>query len=225
MKVNSQTLLTFVLVGCAVVTTALVVRRELLSTPQHAPQKTVYVKDWRSGLDKGFLLGPPAAPIQLIEFADFECPFCAAFEQHLKSVEEKHPGQIAVTYVEFPLAQHRFAIPAARVVECAGEQGRFAAMHARLFQDQDQFGLTPWSEYAKRAGVPDESAFEFCIQKKSPLPRVELGKQWGTKLDIQGTPTVIINGWLLGRIPNADELDSMVRAILAGKSPVADHTA
>jgi protein-disulfide isomerase len=178
------------------------------------------IPDWRDDLVKGIRLGSDAAPAQFIEFADFECPFCGDFHKKLKVLQQRYPTQVSLTYVHFPLPGHRFAIPAARVAECAGEQGRFEAMYGQLFDGQDQFGLKPWDDYATAAGVPNLGAFDACIKKTDPIPRVEEGKRLGTKLDIQGTPTVVINGWKLGRPPTLDELDHMVKAILAGKSPV-----
>jgi len=115
---------------------------------------------------------------------------------------------------------HRFAEPSARVSECAGDQGRFEAMYDLLFEQQDKFGLKPWSEFATEAGVVDSAAFEACIKRTELIPRVTEGKALGNQLDVQGTPTVVINGWKLGRPPTLDELDHMVKAILAGKSPV-----
>ena len=93
-------------------------------------------------------------------------------------------------------------------------------MYDQLFEGQDQFGLKPWDDYATAAGVPDIPAFDACIKKTVPIPHVEEGKALGSKLDVQGTPTVIINGWKLGRPPNQQELDGMVKRILAGRSPV-----
>jgi protein-disulfide isomerase len=222
-KRKLERLVTAVLVVCAVATTGVVVHREFFPpAPLSAPadQKPVLVKDWRNALGKGVRLGAAAAPVQLIEFADFECPYCAMFHKDMETLRARYPTQVALTYFHFPLPMHRFAEPAARVVECAGDQGRFEPMYDLLFDQQDKFGLKPWSEFATEAGVPDTAAFEACIKRAEPIPRVSEGKALGSQLDIQGTPTVVINGWKLGRPPTLDELDHMVKAILAGNSPV-----
>jgi protein-disulfide isomerase len=221
-KARWDAVLTVVLVSCALLTTGLVLRRELL--PQSAApavaQKPVFVDDWRAHLAKGVRFGSPEAPVQLIEFADFECPFCASFHDTLETVRQRYPAQIALTYVHYPIQGHRFAEPAARVAECAGEQGRFEAMHSRLYEWQDQFGLKPWSEFAIAAGVADVAAFESCARRMDPLASVVEGRKLADQLDVRATPTVIINGWQLRRPPDAAELEAMVKAILAGKSPV-----
>jgi protein-disulfide isomerase len=94
-------------------------------------------------------------------------------------------------------------------------------MHDQLFEGQDEFGLKPWDGYATAAGVPNLAVFDVCIKKTDPIPRVDEGKALGAKLDVRGTPTIIINGWKLGRPPTEEELDGMVKRILAGKSPVS----
>jgi len=93
-------------------------------------------------------------------------------------------------------------------------------MRDELFERQDDFGLKPWSDFAAAAGVSHLAAFDDCIKRTDPIPRVEEGRALGRKFDVRGTPTIIINGWKLGRPPTLDELDHMIKAILAGKSPV-----
>jgi protein-disulfide isomerase len=225
MKIKFDSIVTLTLVVCAVITTGVVLRREFTAPAAgrrqvDQDQKDALIARWRDDLSKGIRLGPDAAPVQLIEFADFECPFCGDFHTKLKALRARYPTQVSLTYVHFPLPGHRFALPAARVAECAGEQGRFEAMYDQLFEGQGQFGLKPWDDYAIAAGVLDIAAFDVCTKKTDSMPRVEAGKALGAKLDIQGTPTVIINGWKLGHPPTAEELDQMVQRILAGKSPV-----
>ena len=166
-------------------------------------------------------MGPADASVQLLEFADFDCPYCASFHNNLRDLRVRYPTQVALTYVHFPLPGHRFALPAARVADCAAQQGRFEAMYNLLFEQQDSFGLKPWGDFATEAGIPDSAAFEVCIKRTESIPRVAEGRALAKQLDVQGTPTIVINGWKLGRPPTLDEMDHMVKAILAGKSPVS----
>jgi protein-disulfide isomerase len=227
MRSKLDSVLTVSLVVCAVVTTSVVLYRAILAPsassarlPERAP---VFIPTWRSQASNGILLGPRSAPVQLIEFSDFECPFCASLHNTLKLLRERYPLQVSITYVHFPLRMHRFAVPAARVAECADDQGRFEAMYDRLFDEQEAFGLKSWSDYAVEAGVPALATFDSCVRRTDSVPRIEAGKRWGVSLDVRETPTVIINGWMLGRPPTIEELTSMVEAILAGKSPVPDR--
>jgi protein-disulfide isomerase len=228
MKANWDGLITVTLVACALVTTAVVVHRGVFA---HAPmvassthQEPVFIKNWKSQPAAGIRLGSINAPVQLIEFADFECPFCRDLHKTLRALRERYSAQVSLVYIHFPLQGHRFALPAARVAECADEQGKFEPMYDQLFDGQDEFGLKPWSDFARAAGLSDLAAFESCIKRTTPVPRVEQGKQLGATIDVKGTPTLIINGWMLAAPPSFEELDAMVKAALAGKSPVSGRT-
>src|SRR5260221_1347009 len=136
-----DTLLTTTLVICAVITSAIVAKREFFPSAQTAQtpgeHKPALVPHWQDYLDKGVRMGPTQAKVQLIEVADFECPFCGSFHKTLKTLRERYPDQVALDYMHFPLQGHRFALPAARVAECAGDQGRFEAMYDQLFDGQE----------------------------------------------------------------------------------------
>lgn len=93
-------------------------------------------------------------------------------------------------------------------------------MYDHLFDAQDYFGLKPWRDYASDAGVMDLGLFDECVKRTDTVARIEEGKELGTKLDIRGTPTVIVNGWMLGRTPTDGELDTIVKSVLSGKSPL-----
>jgi NhaA family Na+:H+ antiporter len=223
--VKLETALTAILIICAFVTSAVVAKREFFPSTassqvltEHKPTKIAH---WEDYLDQGVHIGPTRARVQLIEFADFECPFCGSFHKILKDIRVRYPNDVSLDYVHFPLPMHRFALLAARVAECAGDQGRFEEMYDTLFDGQESFGLKPWRDYATAAGVPDLVAFDGCIRLSDPIPHVERGKELGARLDVRETPTLIVNGWKLGRPPDAAELDTMVKAVLAGKSPVA----
>jgi hypothetical protein len=140
MKSKADSVIAATLVVCAIVTTGLVVRRELFAPAPpvaQAERKPLFIKEWRTHLARGIRMGPEQAPVQLLEFADFECPFCATFHKDLKALRGRYPTQLALTFVHFPLPIHRFAEPAARVAECAGDQGRFEAIYDLLFEQPE----------------------------------------------------------------------------------------
>jgi protein-disulfide isomerase len=181
----------------------------------------VFIQNWKQYAGRGVQIGSPHAPVQVIEFADFECPFCRTFYETLKKLRERYPGRIALSYVHYPLPMHRFAVPAARVAECADEQNQFEAMQNQLFTGQQLFGLKPWLEFATEAGIPDLAAFEACTRREGQITRVVEGRRLGDEIGVRATPTLIINGWKLAYPPSEDQLDRMIIAILAGESPVA----
>jgi hypothetical protein len=146
-KMKLDAILTTTLVMCAVITTGVVIKREFFPSAQAgrmpAEQKPALIPHWQDYLSKGPHMGPQQAKVQLIEFADLECPFCGSFHKTLKTVLDRYPNQVSLEYVHFPLPRYRFAVPAARVAECAGDLGRFEAMYDLLFEQQDEFGLKP----------------------------------------------------------------------------------
>lgn len=225
-RIKWDALLTAALVVCAMTTTGVVLYDRLMM-PRTVPgelreAKAVFIEDWKSQMGRGIQFGSPDAPIQLLEFADFECPFCATFHQTLEAVRERYPSKILLSYVHYPLSNHRFAHSAARVAECAGEQGRFEAMHDLLFDQQALLGSKPWRAFAAEANVPDLLAFDRCAESQEPVARVLDGQKLGDEFGVQGTPTLVVNGWKLPSPPSANELERMVEAILAGQSPIEE---
>jgi protein-disulfide isomerase len=224
MNVKVDAIMTSTLVICAIITSGALVKRAFfpgIQTGQMiAEHKPILIPHWQDYLDKGIRMGPQRAKVQFIEFADFECPYCGTFHKTLKILRGRYPDQVSLEYVHFPLPMHRFAVPAARAAECAGDQGRFEAMYDQLFDGQEFLGLKPWSDYASAAAVPDLAAFDACVKRTESVTRIDEGKELGRKLDVQGTPTLVVNGWKLGQPPSPEELDTMVKAVLAGHSPV-----
>ena len=193
----------WVLVVCAVLTTALVARRELLVTDDSAdavpPDKpySVGVQNWEAALDAGLRLGPEDATLQVVEFADFQCPYCARFEATVRAVRAKYPDQVAFVFAHYPLAQHAFAESSARAAECAHDQDRFDEMRTLLFAKQQVFGSVPWTEMALQAGMPNIDQFSACVNATQPLERIEQSRDVAEEIGIRGTPTILVNGWLL----------------------------
>jgi protein-disulfide isomerase len=212
---------TWVVVVCALLSTILVVRREF-SQGSTVTGEATYVEDWQEAFAVGIRSGSPSAPVQIVEFADFECPFCAQFEATVRAVHDKYQDQVAFTFAHFPLAMHSFAEPAARAAECADLQGRFQVVRTALFQRQRTFGSVPWTDLAKQAGIPDVEQFDKCVADTRPLERIEQGKRLGQKLGILGTPTIIVNGWKLPVPPSLEDLQKIVENVLKGRPPAED---
>jgi hypothetical protein len=132
---------TVVVTVCVIILTATTIHRQYFTAPvtpelgRHAP---VFLDDWRSLTSVGHREGYDDADVTVITFSDFECPMCAAFAtQTYPTFAARYPGTTALVYRHWPLAQHRFAFPAARASECAAEQGRFKQFHDALYAQQD----------------------------------------------------------------------------------------
>jgi len=213
----------WILVACAIVTTILVVRREMISDVGHLPEvrKAAFVKGWESALHSGFRVGSENAPVQVIGFTDFECPMCSRFDGTVQAVRSKHGGQVAFTFVHFPLAYHSFAEPAARAAQCAHMQGRGAEMVPLLFSKQKAFGLIEWRELARAAAVPDLDKFDSCVTSAEVSAYVSKNRKLADTLGVRGTPTIIVNGWRMPAPPTIEEFDEIVANVLRGRPPAS----
>jgi protein-disulfide isomerase len=149
--------------------------------------------------------------VKIVEFSDFQCPFCARTHPAVDAVRRRYPERVAVLYRHFPLdAIHPFARPAAVASECAGRQGRFGEFATLLFAQQDSLGAKPWSRFAAQAGVADAPAFERCVRESRTLAEVDRDAKLGTATRIEVTPTLVINGTLRPGAITEAELDSLV---------------
>jgi len=211
---------TGVLVACAVVITGLAVRRELGSA---APAPTPYtvqmrsVPNWRSYAE-GQRIGPADARVKIVEFSDFQCPYCRTMSGRLRAIQEAHPGKVALLYRHFPLSYHPHARPAAHASVCAEAQGRFADFHDLLFARQDSLGSVAWSRIAADAGVADLPEFERCLTSESTHARVESDVQAAARLGISGTPTLLVNGVLITEAAPGLVEEQVERALKASKT-------
>jgi len=167
----------------------------------------------------GITIGDSAAPIKVLVFSDLECPVCRRFHQRLMEEEARFGKEVAVVFVHFPLAMHRFARQAAQAAECAERQGRFGEFVNQVYENQDSIGLKSWNRFAHDAGIDDTISFGRCASSRVPDPRIQRGVDIGTKLHVEGTPTVIINGWRFNN-PPFDSLASVFRNVIRGQPPL-----
>jgi len=132
---------------------------------------------------------------------------------------KKHPQEVSLVFVHFPLPGHRFARQAARAVECADARGRFAELVSLLYSQQDSIGMKSWGAYAHDVGIPDTASFRSCALDPATIKRIDAGRAFGAKIQVTATPTVLVNGWRYGRAPDENELERIVQTMLKGGSP------
>ena len=205
---------TIVLVGCAVLVTMAVVRREFFPpTPPSEEPRTI--DDWEPLSRAGHRSGPLDAPIVVVEFADFQCPFCATAARHLRELRDRFGEEVAVIYRHFPLTSiHPFARDAAIASECAAAQDRFEAFHDSLFANQDDIGVKEWLEFADEAEVPSMTRFAKCLEEDWAAERVRDDSRAADRIALTSTPSVIVNGLLLPGTPSLETLEFHVERIL-----------
>jgi len=146
------------------------------------------------------ILGDPDAPVTLIEYGDFECPYCAAAAPVLHRLIEESDGRVRLLYRHFPLAdRHPYALTAALAAEAAGAQGAFWPMHDLLFTNQDRLDDAALRAYADDLGLDSGTITGEAAQPFGD--KVEADFEAGLRAGVQGTPSLLIDGRLFpGRV-------------------------
>lgn len=205
------------LAACALVSTGFTVWRSMREpSVGSAEQHPVWESDWARFASAGHVLGPKEAQVTIVEFGDFECPFCRILKASLDTLQFRHPGEIKLVFRHFPLRGHRFAIPASRASECADEQGRFRAMYNALYDNQDSLGLQPWSWFASVAQVPDLKKFDRCVAQTKSFRALEVDTAAGRQLRIRGTPTILVNGLRISGAASVESLEVYIERAKPG---------
>ena len=146
--------------------------------------------------DDDVFKGNPDAPVIIVEFSDFQCPFCATFYQNtLSQIEENYikTGKVKFIFRDFPLPGHLNAQKAAEAAECADEQGKFWEMHNMIFDNQGAIGVVDLKQNAKSLGI-DITAFNNCLDSGKYADEVIKDMNDGVVVGVSGTPTFFING-------------------------------
>jgi protein-disulfide isomerase len=154
----------------------------------HRPRLTVPVSE------RDHVIGPETAAVTLVEYGDYECPYCGAAHPAVKQVLRLLGDEARFAYRHFPLSQiHPHAVQAAEAAEAAGAQGRFWEMHDLLFANQRALGLDHFLVFADALGL-DLERFTADLEEHTYQPRVREDFMSGVRSGVNGTPTFFVNG-------------------------------
>ena len=141
----------------------------------------------------------PDGKVTFVEFLDFECESCKAAFPVIEQLRDQYEGRVTFVARYFPLPAHTNAMPAARAVEAAAQQGKFEAMYAKMYATQDQWGEqqspkdTVFRGFAEELGL-DMAAYDDAVKSPETQARIDLDVADGQALGVQGTPTFFLNG-------------------------------
>ena len=164
--------------------------------------------------------GPEDAPITIIEFSDYECPYCRSWQAEvLPRLLETYPDQIRLVYRDFPLSSiHPNAAPAAVAANCAHEQGAYWEFHDRLFSMELGLSDRAYQQYASDLGLDTES-FAECLKSDRHVDEVQADFQYAAELGVRSTPTFFINGIALVGAQPFELFQELIDKELAGEIP------
>lgn len=194
----------------------LVMRRPTISIPANVQVLPADTAGFR-----GYFLGSDSAPIEITEYADYQCPACQDFETvQMPSVEERliQTGRVRWRYRDFPLDQiHRHTRVAAHSAACADEQGKYWEQHHRIYSwtpdwttKSDPSGI--FRDYAKAVGL-DVPKYDACMESKKYAGRIEASSREGVAVGVTSTPTFLIGGRLYPGRMAFDEIKKLVDSL------------
>ena len=162
--------------------------------------------------------GNKSAPVTIVEFTDFECPFCASVQPTLKQLLEQYPDQIRLVFKNYPLGFHRNARKAHLAAMCAEEQGKFWPYRYHLFGNQRALKKEDLLRYAESFGLGMEP-FERCLEEEKYSGLLQKDYEQGLLLGVRGTPTFFVNGTYFSGAQPLSFFKSVIEAELNRAAP------
>ncbi|MDX1472470.1 MAG: DsbA family protein [Flavobacteriaceae bacterium] len=145
-------------------------------------------------IDDDPVKGNPSAPVTIVEFSDYECPFCRRhFDSVFSKIDQEYISNGKVRYVfrDFPLPFHEKAVTAAIAANCAGEQGKYWEFHDFLFRSKDNLDMQSMSDFARQLEL-DETKFGDCVKDNAKESEIAMDFEEGKKYGVKGTPSFFI---------------------------------
>ncbi len=189
--------------------------RKLFEDLKKAANVQVLFKEPRKQVEvKGPARGPDNAKVTIVEFSDFQCPFCSRAHDTVEEVMQAYAGKVKLVFRQFPLEFHQDAPKAAEGALCANEQGKFWEFHTALFKNQSKLKEEDLKEHAKGLGL-DGAKFAECLSSGKMAAVVKEDMAAGKKVGVSGTPAFFINGVMLSGAQPLEEFKRVIDAELA----------
>jgi len=157
--------------------------------------------------------GPVDAPVTIIEFSDYQCPYCVRAQRTIEDVVAKYRGRVRLVFRDFPLSIHPNAVPAAIAASCARGKGKYWQMARAMFADQSKLTPPDLAHTAATLGM-DSTAFRACMDAPDSRTDVDHDMADGRALGISGTPTFYVNGVMIVGAREADVFERTIDAEL-----------
>ena len=170
-------------------------RQELIAKLRTESDVKVLLEPPRVKVDIGDapFVGPKDAKVTLVEFSDYQCPFCKRVRPTIWKLTEDYKDNLRYVFMDFPLSFHQFAKKTHEAAHCAGDQGKYFDYNKKIFDNQTNLTVTDLKKYAKEMGL-NTSKFDKCLDKGEHAKDVEEQQERGMQIGVTGTPAYFING-------------------------------
>jgi protein-disulfide isomerase len=172
---------------------------------------------------KGPAFGPANAKVTVVEFSDFQCPYCGKAASVVDQIKEKYSERVRFVFRQFPLPMHENARGAAEAALAANAQGKFWEFHDKLFQNQTQLTRSGLEGFAKDAGL-NVTEFKKALDAKTYAADVDSDVKLGESVAVQGTPTMFINGARVANPTDFQTVSAQIDTLLKGGSAAPSGT-
>jgi len=209
---------------------------EYLKAQKEAARRAAFIQELRAKHKTTVALRPPVvevttagrpekgggakAPVTIVMFSDYECPFCKRGETVVDQIMKTYGDKVRVVFRDYPLPMHPNARPAAEAASCANAQGKFWEYHAKLFANQTALGEAKLKEYAQALGL-DAAKFEQCLKDKPFRAAIDKDLADGAKAGVNGTPAFFVNGRALSGAQPLEAFKEIIDDELAAAKPAA----
>jgi len=216
-----------VLIICCVAITTLSLKQYFFPPAPPTPQIPVQATKGRPLPDSARIglgnlrIGPKDAPLQITEFADFECPFCSVAARQMHELQAKYPATITITFRHFLIGGHAHAPLAAAAAECAADQGAFEKYHSLLFENYRQLTQKKIRALAKTAGVTNMGAFDDCVASNRHEDRIHADTVAGRMAGVGGTPSWVVGDSIYGGLLATSQVEGWAKALMSKRTTTA----
>lgn len=196
-------------------------QQDVQPTPKQQQPPTADSSRVDASIGDNPIRGSKDSPVTIIEFSDYQCPYCEKFFTDTLPLIEKNyikTGEVRFVYRDFPLGFHQYAEKAAEASECADDQGKFWEYHDELFKNQKSMEIADLKQYAKDLAL-DVTAFNNCLDSGKKTAEVQKDIDDGLAYDVSGTPTFFINGIKLVGAQPYSVFQQVIDKELNGKKP------
>ena len=185
--------------------------RGFLFSEQHRKLYDGYIAKLKKGSDVAYLIkapkievpegdapgiGPKDAKVRIVEFSDFQCPFCGRARATINKINEEYKGKVRYVFRDFPLSFHKDAPKAHEATHCAGDQNKYWEMNKKLFSSQQALKVDDLKKYAQELKL-NSKKFDECLDSGKHTEKVKKETEEGSSLGVSGTPAYFINGRMI----------------------------